>query len=270
MPELPPPPAAVAGDRAGIVALGLERVRALAANSGWAPTTAAAVGGVAALVVVGAIGWATFARPGAGGGAPVELTLPRAQAGASGDGGGGAAGGAGGADAAGGGGGGGDAGGGSAAATAVVVHVAGAVVSPGLYRLGPDARVADAIDAAGGLAAEADLDAVNLAAKVADGERVYVPRRGESPPPIVAGSGGGGAGGGGGAVGGRAAAAPLDLNTATVEQLDSLPGVGPATAEAIVAYRKEKGRFRSVDELLEVRGIGEAKLAAIRPKVQVR
>jgi competence protein ComEA len=97
---------------------------------------------------------------------------------------------------------------------------------------------------------------------VADGERVYVPRRGEVPPAAVAAGGPGG--------GAAVAAGPVDLNTATAEQLEALPGVGPATVEAILSYRKEKGRFRSVDELLEVRGIGEAKLAALRSKVTVR
>lgn len=213
----------------------------------------AGLGGGVALVVVAAVAWAAFVGPGAsGGGPPVELSLPRADAGdASGAGAG--------------------AGTGGAATTVmaaagVVVHVAGAVASPGLYRLGGDARVADALDAAGGPARDADLDALNLAAKVADGERVYVPRRGEVPPVVGAASGGAGGGPGVAAV----AVGPVDLNTATAEQLEALPGVGPATVEAILAYRKEKGRFRSVDELLEVRGIGEAKLAALRPKVTVR
>ena len=144
----------------------------------------------------------------------------------------------------------------------VVAHVAGAVVRPGLYRLGGSPRVADALDAAGGPAPDADLDAVNLAAAVADGERVYLPRRGEVPPPAAgAGVASGGASG---------SAGPVDINTATAEQLEALPGVGPSTASAILASRQEHGRFRSVDELLEVRGIGEAKLAEIRPKVRVR
>jgi competence protein ComEA len=144
-------------------------------------------------------------------------------------------------------------------AAALVVHVAGAVARPGVYRLAAAARVADAIDAAGGAAPDADLDGLNLAAKVGDGERVYVPRRGEVVAP-----------GPGLSAGTNAPAVPLDLNTATAEQLDDLPGVGPATAEAIVSYRTEHGRFRSVEQLLEVRGIGEAKLAAIRSKVRVR
>ncbi|MFP5376615.1 MAG: ComEA family DNA-binding protein, partial [Acidimicrobiia bacterium] len=100
----------------------------------------------------------------------------------------------------------------------------------------------------------------NLAARVADGERVYVPRRGEAPPPGAPGGGAGGAGAG---------SAPVDLNTATVDQLVSLPGIGPATARAIVDHRAEHGRFTSVEQLLDVRGIGEAKLAALRPLVKV-
>ena len=138
----------------------------------------------------------------------------------------------------------------------VVVHVAGAVVHPGLQHLSSGARVGDAIAAAGGVLPDADVDAINLAAKVADGDRVYVPRRGE----VVVGAA---------AAVGPAVAAILDLNTATAEQLDTLPGIGPATAQAIVAYRTEHGRFRSVDGLLAVRGIGPAKLAAIRSRLRV-
>ena len=205
----------------------------------------AVAGALLAIVVVGVVAWRAFAVVGVGGGGPPpELTMPRAtpttpsssSPGASSvgpDGGG-----------------------------PVVAHVAGAVVRPGLYRLGGAPRIADAIDAAGGPAPEADLDAVNLAAPVADGERVYLPRRGEPPPPTAASAGSGGAAG--------ASAGPLDLNTATAEQLDTLPGIGPATAAAIVTYRQEHGRFASVDELLEVRGIGEAKLADLRSKVRVR
>jgi competence protein ComEA len=138
------------------------------------------------------------------------------------------------------------------------VHAAGAVARPGVYRVRPGGRVVDVVDAAGGPGADADLDQVNLAARVTDGERVYVPKRGEAPP-TGAGSG----------PGGRAASGPVDLNTATLEQLDSLPGVGPATAQAILDHRAEHGRFAAVDELLEVRGIGDAKLAAIRSRVKV-
>ncbi len=143
------------------------------------------------------------------------------------------------------------------------VHAAGAVVRPGVYPVPTGARVTDVVDAAGGPAADADLQQLNLAAKVADGERVYVPRRGEIPPtPVGPGTGDSG-------TGGSMPSGPVNLNTATPDQLEELPGVGPATAQAILDYRKEHGRFTNVDELIDVRGIGEAKLAALRPKVRV-
>ena len=146
----------------------------------------------------------------------------------------------------------------------VVVHVAGAVVAPGLHVLASGARVADAIEAAGGLLAEADEVRINLAASVADGERVYVPVTGEDAPPVVVGSAGGL-----GASGGSQPSGPVNLNTADEEGLDVLPGVGPATASAIVKYRDQIGGFTSVDELLDVPGIGEAKLEGLRPLVTV-
>ena len=145
----------------------------------------------------------------------------------------------------------------------VFVHAAGAVARPGVYRLQPDSRVSDVIDKAGGPAPDADLNQLNLAAKVGDGERVYVPRLGEAPPSAPSSPGSSASGPG------APAAGPVNLNTATAEQLEELPGVGPATAQAILEYRKEHGRFRTVDELLEVRGIGDAKLAALRSKVRV-
>ena len=103
-----------------------------------------------------------------------------------------------------------------------------------------------------------------------DGERVWIPHRGEAKPPdVVAGAGAGGGGGGAGSVPGPALPAIVDLNTATAEQLDTLPGVGPATASAILAYRDQHGPFSAVDDLLEVRGIGDAKLEQIRPLAKV-
>jgi competence protein ComEA len=143
----------------------------------------------------------------------------------------------------------------------VVVHVAGAVVHPGVARLPGGGRVTDAIAAAGGPTREADLDQVNLAARVSDGDRVYVPRRGEAPQAAVGGTTG--------SASATARPGPVDLNSAGVEQLDALPGVGPATAKAIVDYRMTKGRFRSVDDLLAVPGIGPAKLATLKPRVKV-
>jgi competence protein ComEA len=138
----------------------------------------------------------------------------------------------------------------------VVVHVAGAVVTPGVHELEPGARVIDAIHAAGGLAPEADSARINLAAPVTDGERVYVPVVGEAMPTAPSG-------------GSESAGGPVDLNQADEAALDALPGVGPATASAIVEHRARIGRFTSVDQLLDVRGIGEAKLEQLRPLVTV-
>ncbi|HVF14736.1 MAG TPA: helix-hairpin-helix domain-containing protein [Acidimicrobiales bacterium] len=155
----------------------------------------------------------------------------------------------------------------------VTVHAAGQVSAPGVYSVPAGARIADLVTAAGGLLPEADIDRLNLAARVVDGTRVYIPRKGETPPPeAAAGDPGAGAGATGGAAGGGgagAAAGPVDLNTATAAQLDTLPGVGPATAAAILTYRTRHGRFKSVTELLEVPGIGPSKLEAIRPLVVV-
>jgi competence protein ComEA len=146
----------------------------------------------------------------------------------------------------------------------VTVHVAGAVAAPGVYALPAGARQADALVAAAGPLAEADLDRLNLAAPLSDGERVWVPRRGEAAPPMPAAAPGAGSG-----PAGRSAPGPVDVNTATIEQLDTLPGIGPATAEAIVNHRQRNGRFRTVTDLLHVPGIGPAKLEALRPLVRV-
>jgi competence protein ComEA len=155
-----------------------------------------------------------------------------------------------------------------AAVTPIVVQAAGAVVQPGVYRLAPGSRVADLVAAAGGLTPEGDPDRVNLASPLADGARVYLPRRGEADPPGPVSDGGGSAGGSAGAAA-SVPPAPIDLNTATADQLDTLPGVGPATAGAIIDYRQRHGRFHSVEELGQVRGIGDAKLAQLRDLVRV-
>jgi len=143
----------------------------------------------------------------------------------------------------------------------LVVHVAGAVVTPGVYELPAGTRVEGAVAAAGGALAEADPSALNLAAAVGDGQRVYVPRVGEV---VVAPVGGGGPDGGSAPPSG-----PVDVNRAGVEELDGLPGIGPATAQAIVAHRDQHGPFASVEDLEAVRGIGPAKLDALRGLVTV-
>jgi competence protein ComEA len=145
-------------------------------------------------------------------------------------------------------------------AAPIVVHVAGAVARPGVLRLPAGSRVVDAVDTAGGLTADADAGRVNLAAKVADGQRVFVPRIGEAAPADATGATATDAG---------AASGPVDLNAATADQLDRLPGVGPATAAAIIEHRTRSGPFRAVDDLRDVPGIGDAKLAQLRPLVTV-
>lgn len=153
------------------------------------------------------------------------------------------------------------------AATVLLVHVVGQVRNPGVVRLGPGARVRDAIREAGGATRKADLTAVNLARPVADGEQVVLPRPGEQPTPLPGAPPVDAAAGGSGATPDEGT--PLDLNAATAEQLEELPGVGPVLSERIVEWRTEHGRFSNVDELLEVSGIGDKMLAEIRPQVRV-
>ena len=137
----------------------------------------------------------------------------------------------------------------------VLVHVAGAVVEPGVYELSGDARVRDAIAAAGGPTETADWNALNLAAVVGDGVKVYVPSVGEDVPPSLTAPAS--------PVSGQPSA-PIDVNVATAAELEALPGVGPATAAAIVTERERNGPFVGVDDLDRVSGIGPAKLDALR------
>jgi competence protein ComEA len=160
-----------------------------------------------------------------------------------------------------------------ASSRAVVVHVAGAVRRPGVYTLQQGSRVQDAVRRAGGPTRHGDVNAINLAAPIQDGIQVVVPER------VPAGAAGGGAAAAGAAAatGGLASAGgaagappgpPVDLNTATAEQLDTLDGVGPSTAAKILDYRRQHGGFRTVDDLGQVPGIGPKKLAALRGKVR--
>lgn len=151
----------------------------------------------------------------------------------------------------------------------VVVSVVGLVHQPGLVTLAPQARIADAVSAAGGLLAGADTLGLNLARHVDDGEQIVVGIAAPAGHPQALGS----------SAGSRPAApasgapakppGPVDLNTGTVEQLDALPGVGPVMAAAIVAWRSANGKFTSVDQLAEVDGIGPARLERLRPLVRV-
>mgnify|MGYP003525793375 CR=1 FL=1 len=240
------------------------------------------VAGLCALAVVGAVGWRLIAPPapppemelpfaeqaapsaeaGVPGAAPPARPAGSASPGAPGASGAAAAGGVPGV-----------AGGtfGATTGTDVVVHVVGAVARPGVQRLPAGARIVDAVDAAGGAAPDADLGRINLAAVLADGQQVYVVRVGETPP-VPATAGGTGSGAldvGGGTAGAGGPGALVDLNSASADQLDELPGVGPTTAEAIITHREQNGPFATVDDLLDVRGIGEAKLEQLRGLVTV-
>lgn len=136
----------------------------------------------------------------------------------------------------------------------LVVDVTGAVRRPGVYRLPAGARVQDALRRAGGATRKANASAVNLAAKVADGQQILVPERAPAAPrSAVAGA--------------STPAGPVSLNSATAEQLDQLDGVGPATAAKIIAWRTANGGFASIDDLAQVAGIGPKKLEALRPQV---
>jgi competence protein ComEA len=152
---------------------------------------------------------------------------------------------------------------------AAVVHVAGAVRNPGVYRLAAGARVKDAVERAGGARRGGDVNAINLAAQVVDGQQVVVPSRapggaGGAPAAAAPAS----ATGGDAAVAGAVAGPPISLNSATADQLDTLDGIGPATAAKIIAWRTQHGGFRSVADLGQVPGIGPKKLAAIKDRVQ--
>ena len=141
----------------------------------------------------------------------------------------------------------------------VFVHVTGAVRRPGVYRLPAWARLDLAVRRAGGPARGADLEGVNLAAKVADGQQVIVPVRGA----------GGGSAEAAAPGAGESSAGPVSLNTATLAQLDELEGVGPVTAQKILDWRKQHGGFRSIDDLKQISGIGPKRFDSLKDKVRM-
>jgi competence protein ComEA len=230
VPELPLPPSATEPRRPPPNPSWRERLERLGQRVGveLSPLRIA----VASAAVAVAVGAALFVVRPSSSEPPVESTLPRASSSAS------------------------------AAppttASQLVVQAAGAVAKPGVYTVVATARVNDLITAAGGLAADADPDQVELAAPLTDGERVYVPRVGETTLPPAAPSSASSATGG-----------PVDLNRASAADLEALPGIGPALAQAIIDHREQHGPFRSVDDLADVRGIGPAKMEQLRPLVKV-
>lgn len=147
----------------------------------------------------------------------------------------------------------------------IYVDIHGAVVSPGVYTLPPESRVKDAIDAAGGMGANADVDAINQAARLTDGEKISVPIIGEPriENPIIPAP---------------ERSSPLaetmtnqiiNINSATAEDLDSLPGIGPALAERIISYRESRGPFKKIEEIMDVSGIGEEKFEQMKTLITV-
>lgn len=166
-------------------------------------------------------------------------------------------------------------GGDAASSGQIVVDVDGAVAHPGLYKLPPDSRVQAALAAAGGLSPQADVHRINRAAKLHDGQKLYVLSQGESTPPLAA-SGGQSCEGqsctsaeGGVAGSDTEGQGLVNINTANATQLTQLPGVGPAIAQKIIDYRTANGPFTSVDDLTKVPGIGAAKLAQIKSHARV-
>jgi competence protein ComEA len=166
----------------------------------------------------------------------------------------------------------------ASAVARITIYVSGEVVKPGVYVLLPTARIIDALQAAGGATSAADLVVVNLAAPLVDAAQVFIPRIGSTPrvklPRPRAGinlptAGSVVVGSGSGSGSGSAVPGIVDLNSASLSDLDSLPGVGPSTAQAIIDYRVANGPYASVDDLLNVRGIGPSKLAAMRVRVRV-
>lgn len=149
------------------------------------------------------------------------------------------------------------------------VYIVGAVQHPGLYALPPGSRLAHAVEAAGGLSEEADAEAVNLADLLRDGQQVYVPKRGTPPPPAPTPLGAA-APPSAGLSAARSAAELININTASAAELESLPGIGPALAQRIIAYREEHGPFASPEQIMQVSGIGQGRYEQIKGQITVR
>jgi competence protein ComEA len=248
-PPLPPRPAFVVGDDSTPLGRLVERARDFRGDARF---------GVVVLILVAVVAGFVWYRIGVGGGddaaaAPTRRSAPvatRASASATSRASGTAA-------------------GAPAAGAKIVVHVAGAVVHAGVVELPANARVIDAIEAVGGAQADGDLDRLNLAAKVSDGERVFVAKVGQADPGVLGEpTGPSGSASSGGATGG-AAGVKVNLNTATQAQLEALPGIGPSYAQAIIAERQARAGFKSVNELRNVRGIGDKRFEQLAPLVTV-
>jgi competence protein ComEA len=140
----------------------------------------------------------------------------------------------------------------------VVIDVTGAVAQPGVYRLPAGSRVNDAVQRAGGATGTGDVEQINLAARLADGQQVVIPARAKGPAGVALGAG----------TDSTATSGPISLGTATVEELDTIEGIGPVTAQNIVDYRDQHGGVSSIDQLDEIDGIGPATMDALRGRLQ--
>lgn len=142
----------------------------------------------------------------------------------------------------------------------ILVHIGGRVKNGGLVRLKEGARINDAIISAGGLLKDADMDKVNLAAVVSDGEKIYIPKKGEIVPQISVNQGG---------TGSNSGNKIININTASKEELDKINGIGPSTADKIIEYRQKNGNFKSIEDLKKVSGIGDKKFEKIKNSITI-